>query len=204
MTLPSYFAGLIPTVLGVGSTGSLGTTVEFWRSLQPKGGCDAEAKQSPGLEIEGHTRDRVGPGCTRPSRCRDTEARGTVSDAPGAPRPAHPEAAPGPRPGPASRSAAAPLAAGAQRAAWQLPSAGNSSNSSSSSRRPRSTGCFFSDITPHRAPPHSEPQQSWEPQYSPGAETAHAGATIETSQEELRGSARNAGISEVAQRFLRV
>lgn len=44
MTLPSYFAGLIPTVLGAGSTVSLGTTVEFWRSLQPKGGCDAEAR----------------------------------------------------------------------------------------------------------------------------------------------------------------
>lgn len=50
MTLPSYFAELIATVLGVGSTGGLGTTVEFWRSLQPKGGCDAEAKQSPGLD----------------------------------------------------------------------------------------------------------------------------------------------------------
>lgn len=73
MTLPSYFAGLIATVLGVGSTGGLGTTVEFWRSLQPRGGCDAEAKQIPGLEIEGHTRDRVAPGCTWPSRGRGTE-----------------------------------------------------------------------------------------------------------------------------------
>lgn len=87
----------------------------------------------------------------------------------------------------------------AQRAAWRLPSAGNSSNSSSSSRRPKSTGCFFSDIAPRQAPRRSDRPQTWKPQYSRAADTASTGSTIETRGEELQASARNAGTAKVFQ-----
>lgn len=50
---------------------------------------------------------------------------------------------------------------GTETGAQRLPSAGNSSNSSSSSKRPKSTGCFFSDISTLRAQHLPDQQESW-------------------------------------------
>lgn len=159
------------------------------------------------LRIKGHNHATAGgPAWPGPlsapghrTRGRATKRRLRGLGGPGSRRPRRDRAAGRSSSPPTQRAGPAPphRSPGARRAAWQLPSAGNSSNSSSSSRRPRSTGCFFSDIAPRRAPQRAEPPQTWKPQRSSAADTANAGATIETSQEELRGSARNAGISRV-------
>lgn len=97
---------------------------------QSKEESERVAFRHPGGEGE------AGPGGRRLASC----ARACGEGAPIAPLPSPPPEAPAPA-SPPTRLPACP-----GLCSRRLPSAGNSSNSSSSSRSPKSTGCFFSDI----------------------------------------------------------
>lgn len=210
--LSSHFSGLIRAIREVHSTGCPG---QQWDSEVYYQGEAGKPKQNKRLcrcgesrvEVKGpQARSTVGPASPGSSQRRG--AKHWAAPWSDGYRDAEAEAgAPGGRAGiRAAGPSSFPQRAGpapphrrprAQRAAWRLPSAGNSSNSSSSSRRPKSTGCFFSDIAPRQDPSCSDRPQSRKPQYSGGADPDNAGATIETRGKELRGSARNAGTAKV-------